>query len=68
MDKLQKEILQVNKDIYNQLYDSKSYTKLEQLKKMNLEPSPIHVATDLLSARENPKEYAKQHKLDFKFR
>ncbi|CAK75519.1 unnamed protein product (macronuclear) [Paramecium tetraurelia] len=68
MDKLQTEILLVNKDIYNQLYDTQSYTKLDQLKKMSLQPSPIHVAKDLLSARENPKDYVKQHKLDFKFR
>ncbi|CAD8153128.1 unnamed protein product [Paramecium octaurelia] len=68
MDQLSKEIVLVNKDIYNQLYDTQSYKKLEQLKKMNLQPSPINVAKDLLSARENPKEYAKQHKLDFKFR
>ncbi|CAD8063144.1 unnamed protein product [Paramecium sonneborni] len=68
MDKFQKEILLINKDIYNQLYDTKSYTKLEQLKKLDLQPSPISVAKDLLSVRENPKDYVKQHKLDFKLR
>ncbi|CAD8067048.1 unnamed protein product [Paramecium sonneborni] len=68
MDKFQKEILLVNKDIYNQLYDTKSLTKLEQLKKLDLQPSPIHVAKDLLSAREIPKDYVKQHKLEFKLR